>query len=154
MSSTELHEPSKPSLIHPDLSGLWSYSQLSPPKDKKWWSKPVGTFVLFLLVHLWIGAFCIPWIMVFILYFEYYTFLLCFGSFILFPYLFPNLIKPSPLVCKFLILGAHYFDGGATMAYERPRPKGKDLKKPGNHLLAYHPHGIFVLGGFFNSGHF
>ena len=42
---------SKPSLLEPDFTGLWSVARLG--HEKRWWSKLLGTIVLSLFVYSW-----------------------------------------------------------------------------------------------------
>jgi len=126
----------------PDLDGLWSCAVLGSPR---WWSKPVGGFVLSCLVGSWVLGFAMPVILP-ALALKGYTKSAATG-FCLAAYPFITKIKPWPLASRFWLLGAHWF-GGCSMSYEPREPNDNSVPT----MQCYFPHGIFTLGIILNSG--
>ena len=150
----ECHESA--SLIKPDFSGLWSVSWIGGrlnPKHKSSRLDPILSLVAHSTVTTsWIYGCICPIFFVPLLYFRCYTTIAILLSIIVYPYIFT--IKPWPAISRFYVQhGANYFEGGASMCYEvPPNPINTDLKDRVPSMVAYHPHGIFCLGMFYNSG--
>mmetsp|Transcript_3926 Transcript_3926/g.6602 ORF Transcript_3926/g.6602 Transcript_3926/m.6602 type:complete len:373 (-) Transcript_3926:1730-2848(-) len=132
----------KPSLVSPDFTGLWSVSRLG--QENKWWSKPLGALALSAFIHSWILGMFTPFILVFLIYQQYFTTSTILFSLIMLPYFLP--IAPQPWICRFYMkYGAHYFDGGSSMCFEN-KPNLPHTKQPAPIITAIHPHGILCVG--------
>lgn len=130
-------------LLEPDFSGYWSVCQL---KGSKWYQKPIGGLVLLLLVGSWIGGFASPVIVLWLAP-RYPLVAAIVVPLLVWQYIFP--VKAMRAASRFWLLGAWWFDGGATMIFESARDPD-DVSE--STMGAYHPHGIFTLGVILNGG--
>eukprot|EP01084_Bolivina_argentea_P189524 325920_1 len=140
------HPKQTPSLIHPDLSGLWSVARLG--YEKAWYSRIAGTIVMSLFLYSWIGGFLVP-LLVFILFImEYYITTITISTIIIILYFIP--ISPQPWICRlYMRYGSSYFDGGTSLCYEC-EPIIRDPKLP--ICAGIHPHGLLCNSYFLNCG--
>lgn len=145
-----------PSLIKPDFTGLWSVSWIGGKYNPKNDQSVLGSFLSFVAVSVvcmsWMWGFLSPLIILTLLYLQYYSTCLAILVIVTFPYV--TKINARPEVCRFYIkYGCSYFEGGASMIYERPpNDQSLPLKQRKPSMVAYHPHGIFTTGFFYNSG--
>jgi len=126
----------------PDLDDLWSCSLIGQPR---WWSKPVGGFVLSCLLGSWVTGFAVPAILAVLVSRGKVTSAVGVLSIAAYPYFIQ--VKPWPLASRFWLLAAHWF-GGCSMSYEERETD--DNSNPT--MNCYFPHGIFTLGIIINSG--
>jgi len=137
-----------PSLVNPDFTGLWSVARLG--HEKKWWSKILGTIIMSIFVYSWTGGLFTPFFIILLLYKQYFTASAILISILAVPYLLP--IEPQPWICRFYMkYGAHYFDGGSSMCFEK-KPDCADNEKPAPTISTLHPHGMLTIGYFLSSG--
>eukprot|EP01084_Bolivina_argentea_P091633 164932_1 len=140
--SQEQTTPSKPSLVHPDLRGLWSATTLGG--DATPWLKFTGWIVMaFIFAFSWFGPF-IPLIALLLFCIGYHTAGIVIFSLVMLPYVFT--ISPQPWLCRMYVqYGAQYFDGGCSMCFEG-EPSICDPKIP--MCVAAHPHGLLGVSHF------
>ena len=156
-----LKKVKKPSLIFPDLTGLWETAYINDNKlnDKNWYSKTslLANFCMFLLLFSWIFGYIFVLIGIILFYYKYYMISIPLLTALLLPFL--PILKPSrnPNVALFLMNAANYFEGGCSWSFEYKREpntsKTSDLSLNLNgQLYSYHPHGVFTIGFLFNGG--
>eukprot|EP01083_Nonionella_stella_P164536 544867_1 len=143
--SQEQTTPSKPSLVHPDLRGLWSATTLGG--DATPWLKFTGWIVMtFIFAFSWFGPF-IPLIALLLFCIGYHTAGIVIFSLVMLPYVFT--ISPQPWLCRMYVqYGAQYFDGGCSMCFEG-EPSIRDPKIP--MCVGAHPHGLLTVSHFLLS---
>eukprot|EP01084_Bolivina_argentea_P198618 340062_1 len=148
----------KPSLVRPDLSDLWSVSwiggRFNDKQENNLLNDILSVIAILTLTLSWVVGFASPLIVLSLCYLKLYTLSLCVVCMVLYPYVFAFRIKASPAISRFYIkYGCAYFEGGCSMIYEAPP---NDLSLPLSQrvpsLVSYHPHGIFTLGLVYNSG--
>ena len=151
-----------PSLVHPDLSGLWSSSHLQDDSLLAW---AQGVLVLLCLTSSWtFGTFLPLWVIRTLWRggsismspevtesTESLNWHLIYGTIaflcLAYPFVFP--VKPWARASRFWLSASYYFEGGCSMNWEKKR-NPDDISTPQMHC--YHPHGIFTLGLILNSG--
>ena len=155
----EQSQPDKPSLVQPDFSGLWSVSWIggkhNPKQTHSLLNDALSIMAQATFSMAWFCGFLSPLIiLILIFYAKSYLLAVCITSIIAYPYLFAGRIRPSPAVCRYYIEhGCNYFEGGASLSYEAPpNAQSTPLSSRVPSMVAYHPHGIFCLGLFYNSG--
>ena len=147
----------KPSLVHPDFSGLWSVAWL--PSDPSLKTSILSFIGVFILLFSWIFGYIFTIIDILLLvYFHNYTAFIIFTSILFIPsYLFK--LGRSPKWCRFIMNGAKYFEGGCSWSVETKREiipeihystKSDTLNE--SEMYCYHPHGVFTLGFIWNGG--
>lgn len=148
--------PIGPSLVKPDFDGLWSVAWIGGKYNEKQESSICNSILPFIAVSIvtisWIVGFLSPIIIFSLIYFKFYLLTAILSGILVYPYVVK--INPLPSVCRFYVkYGCNYFEGGASMIYEEP-PNDLSLpfekRKPS--MVAYHPHGIFCMGFYYNSG--
>ena len=149
-------QPPSNSLIKPDFSGLWSVSWVGGKHNPKYEPSALNSLLSLVAMSVvtasWFWGFLSPLIALILLYWKYYTLSSIMVAFLMYPYL--TKINVYPSICRFYIkYGCSYFEGGASMIYEEPpNDLSTSLEQRKPSMVAYHPHGIFCTGFFFNSG--
>eukprot|EP01084_Bolivina_argentea_P094103 169175_1 len=145
-----------PTLLNPDFSGLWSVSWIggkhNTNQNPSILNNCLSMIAISTVTMSWFFGFLSPLIILLLVYFQYYLSAICISTIILYPYTIK--IKPLPAVSRFYVkYGCNYFEGGASMIYEcPPNDLSIPLKSRVPSMVAYHPHGIFCMGFFYNSG--
>lgn len=155
---TKRIDVSKPSLINPDFSGLYSVCILGK-YNRQWYKIFLGGFSIFMFVYSWLLGFFLPNFTLIFFLNQYYHTCLILSLIIIIPYLLP--FKQSSLICQLYVYYAgYYFKGGTSMCMEfDPNDKSSYInndiitnKDDTPIIVACHPHGIFCLGYFFCGG--
>eukprot|EP01083_Nonionella_stella_P039337 106994_1 len=136
----------KPSLIHPDLSGLWSVAKLG--QNKTYWSRLAGFAVMSIFLYSWIFGIMLPFFTLYLTYAGYRNVAMAIFLVASSPYLLP--ISPQPWISRlYMIYGAHYFEGGCSMSFEsEPKVRNPDIPM----CCPAHPHGLFCIAYFLSTG--
>eukprot|EP00484_Ammonia_sp_Unknown_P005098 CAMPEP_0197075648 /NCGR_PEP_ID=MMETSP1384-20130603/211718_1 /TAXON_ID=29189 /ORGANISM="Ammonia sp." /LENGTH=359 /DNA_ID=CAMNT_0042514497 /DNA_START=49 /DNA_END=1125 /DNA_ORIENTATION=+ len=141
-------DATRPSLVEPDFSGMWSVARLG--HEKKWWSKFMGSIALSMYIYSWMGGLASPLFILVLVYKQYFMVSALVISILALSSLLP--IEPQPWICRFYMkYGAHYFDGGSSMCFEK-KPDCADNEQPAPIVVPAHPHGMFAIGYWLASG--